>query len=258
MIRSSLRHAAPVIALALASFAGMGCSKDSSGSSAGSAGSASAAAVAPKPSASAATTAPAKATAAALAKPAAAPPVKLSLPVEKQQPVPKEWIELKDESKGFDFSVPAGTTGAQKTVNGTLVYMADMPPPAKIGLLVVASPKPIKDLIDDVDDIIAKVLDEKNVKVVGTQSAIADGFMLIEFTSQDTTSGTPDHWKCLLATNAPNSSYVLIVGSPESEFKADLPTIDEIWGSFDMIKPAAAGDAPADPGAAPADHDSPQ
>ena len=248
MIRSKLFHAMPIVALALASAAQVGCKNDPKPVPAAAT---SAAAVVATPSA--ALTASATASAKPMAAPAgsaAATLAKTSLPLAKQQPVPKEWIELKDESKGFDFSVPAGTKGAQQDANGTLVYMAMVPPPMKIGIVVLASSKPIKALADDADDIIAKVFEETNVKVVGTTNAIADGFQLIEFTSQDTKDATSkSHWKALMATNGPDSSYIMIVGSPETEFKANEPTIDEVWGSFDMLKAAPAADSAEAPAA---------
>jgi hypothetical protein len=46
----------------------------------------------------------------------------------------------------------------------------------------------------------------------------------------------------LVATDV-TDNYILLVGSPESEFAANEAKIDTIWGSFDMLSGGASGES---------------
>jgi hypothetical protein len=43
-----------------------------------------------------------------------------------------------DDAKGYEFQVPQGTKDAQETKDGVDVYMANVPAPYEIGVMVVA------------------------------------------------------------------------------------------------------------------------
>ena len=201
----------------------------------------------PKPAPATATTPP---TAAAVTpKAAAAKPDKLhkkSLPAAAQpRPVPEDWTELSDDTRGFSFSVPKGSTGSGQDKGGVGVYLGVLPPAqAKIGLMVVAY-KDAKKTLDELEtqssDLISKVFEEANVKKGATKD-ISNDYRLTEFTSEDAKTKDKSHWKALQATDV-TDNYIMIVGSPESEFKINEPTIDEIWGSFDMFSGGASGDS---------------
>ena len=102
----------------------------------------------PKPSASAATkAAPKKAPAA--------------------NPVPADWIRMYDDVKGYEFMVPKGTEHKSETVDGVDVYMASVPAPYEIGVMVVA----FKDKTIGKDELlkraenILKAMEEKDIKI---------------------------------------------------------------------------------------------
>jgi hypothetical protein len=111
-----------------------------------------------------------------------------------------------------------------------------MPPPATIVTAVLASKMSLEDLGAQADDFIAKFFEETNVQGQGQMQQFGP-FGLVEFTSQDANDGTPAHWKALLSSNGAGDSYIMIVGSPESDYAANLPTIDALWGGFDVLKP---------------------
>src|SRR6185436_12496275 len=53
-------------------------------------------------------------------------------------PVPADWIRMHDDVKGYEFMVPQGTKDAQDTKDGVDVYMANVPAPYDLGVMVVA------------------------------------------------------------------------------------------------------------------------
>ena len=215
----------------------LGCSKDSSG-----------AATTATPGA---TTAPAASGADAKDKKGktakGAPKAKKSLPADKQpHPVPADWTELTDNGRGFSFSVPTGSTGTAQDKNGVGVFLAVLPKPNDHVLTCVVAYKDAKKTLDDlgkdVENVITKVFEEQDPKVVKTTDITAD-YRLVELTSEDAKDKTQkSHWKALLATDV-TDNYEMIVGTPEAEFKANEPTMDEIWGSFDMFSGGASGES---------------
>src|SRR5204863_4739435 len=53
-------------------------------------------------------------------------------------PVPADWIRMHDDAKGYEFQVPQGTQDKQETKDGVDVYVAQVPAPYEIGVMVVA------------------------------------------------------------------------------------------------------------------------
>ena len=53
-------------------------------------------------------------------------------------PVPSDWVRMFDDAKGYEFYVPQGTKDHSQTVNGVDVYLATVPAPYEIGIIVVA------------------------------------------------------------------------------------------------------------------------
>jgi hypothetical protein len=205
-----------------------------------------------KPAAPPPASAPAAA-AAAPPKPGAAAPAagqkpaqKKSLPAAKQpRPVPTDWIELTDSVRGFSFSVPAGSVGNAEDKNGFLGFAAVLPKPYdKVVVMTFAfkdAKRSLDDLAHDAESILGKVLDEGDIKVTATKD-ITDDYRLLEITSADTKDKSKNHWKVLLATDV-TDNYILITGTPESEFAANEPTMDSTWGSFDMLSGGFSGES---------------
>jgi hypothetical protein len=243
MIKTSARTklAAAWISLFVVSAAGIvACSKDSAAPTAATT-TATTAATPPKASAAASAPAKDKKEAKATAK------AKKSLPADKQpHPVPTDWIELTDSTRGFSFSVPKGTTGNAQDKGGVGVFIAVLPKPTDHVLTCVVAYKDAKKTLDDlgkdVENVITKVFEEQDPKIIKTTDITAD-YRLVELTSEDAKDKTQkSHWKALLATDV-TDNYEMIVGTPEAEFKQNEPTIDEMWGSFDMFSGGASGES---------------
>src|SRR6266702_6138335 len=98
-------------------------------------------------------------------KPAAAAKTEKKAP--STNPVPADWIRMHDDAKGYEFQVPQGTKDAQDTKDGVDVYMANVPAPYDIGVMVVAfKDKTLskEDLIKKAEDIL-KAFEEKDIKI---------------------------------------------------------------------------------------------
>ena len=184
-----------------------------------------------------------KAAAGAKAKPDKAH--KKSLPAEKTRPVPADWTELSDDVRGFSFSVPSGSKGDAQDKGGVGVFVAVLPKPHDNVLTMVVAYKDAKKSLDDLEKdavtLITKVFDETGVKETGKKD-LTDDYRVIDFTSEDEKTKVKSHWKALLATDV-TDNYVMVVGTPEAEFKKNEPTIDELWGSFDMWSGGSNGDS---------------
>ena len=82
-------------------------------------------------------------------------------------PVPSDWVRMYNDTKGYEFYVPAGTKDASQTVEGVDVYLASVPAPYEIGVMVVA----FKDAKIGKDDLIKraenvlKAFGEKDIKM---------------------------------------------------------------------------------------------
>lgn len=184
------------------------------------------------------------------AKPAASPAASSSPKVaaakkdEKKAPsttpVPADWVRMYDDAKGYEFYVPQGTKDQSQTVDGVDVYLAAVPAPYDIGVMVVA----FKDKTLTKDDLlqraenILKGFEEKDIKI-DPPKQLSEDYSLVTFTSTDK-AGKPGKGKILVGTDV-TDNYIMIVGGELDKYAASEKTIDEIWGSFSMYSGGASG-----------------
>jgi ABC-type phosphate transport system substrate-binding protein len=161
-------------------------------------------------------------------------------PASKTIPVPADWITMSDDVKGYEFLVPKGTEHSTQTVNGIDVYIASVPEPNKIGVMVLAFKN--KNLTKD--DLLKSAqgalegMGEKNVKV-GEPTELSADYSVATYTSIDE-KGKPGKGKVLVGTDV-TDNYVMLVGTDADQYDANEKTIDEIWGSFGMYSGGASG-----------------
>jgi hypothetical protein len=147
-----------------------------------------------------------------------------------------------NDSKGYEFYVPAGTKDESQTVDGVDVYMANVPAPYDIGVMVVA----FKDKTLTKDDLvkraenILKSLDEKDIKIDAGKE-LSEDYSLYTFTSTGK-DGKPGKGKILVGTDV-TDNYIMLVGGELDKFAASEKTIDEIWGSFGMYSGGSSGNS---------------
>jgi len=187
---------------------------------------------------------PAPNTASATPKPSGSPAASTPKPNEKKppsaNPVPADWVRMFDDVKGYEFMVPQGTQHESQTVDGVDVYMASVPAPYDIGVMVVAfKDKSLTkdDLLKRAEDIL-KSLDEKDVKIESAKE-LNDDYSLATFTSTGK-DGKAGKGKILVGTDV-TDNYILLVGGDADKFGANEKTIDEIWGSFGMYSGGSSG-----------------
>ena len=157
-------------------------------------------------------------------------------------PVPSDWIRKHDDAKGYEFQVPQGSKDAQDTKDGVDVYMASVPAPYDIGVMVVAfKDKTLskEDLIKKAEDIL-KAFEEKDIKI-DPPKELSDDYSLCTFTSTGK-DGKPGKGKLLVATDV-TDNYIMFVGGDADKFAANEKTIDEIWGSFGMYSGGFSGNS---------------
>jgi hypothetical protein len=158
---------------------------------------------------------------------------KKALPPSKVVPVPANWIAMVDEQKGYGFKVPEGTEHHTENVNGTDVFMAKTPEPSSVSVIVIA----FNDKTLSKDDLLKYAsgflegLEEKDIKV-GAATELSDDYSLATISSVDK-EGKTTKGKVLVATDV-SDNYVVLLGTPEAEYKENEKIIDEIWGSFTM------------------------
>lgn len=189
---------------------------------------------------------PATTTATATPKPATSPAANAPKPNEKKppttNPVPTDWVRMFNDVKGYEFYVPAGTKDQSQNVDGVDVYMASVPAPYEIGVMVIA----FKDKSLTKDDLIKraenvlKSMDEKDIKI-DTPKEISEDYSLATFTSTGK-DGKPGKGKILVGTDV-TDNYILLVGGDADKFGANEKTIDEVWGSFGMYSGGASGNS---------------
>src|SRR4029077_20475040 len=112
----------------------------------------------------AASTSPAAKPAASTSTASASPKAEKKAP--SNNPVPADWIRMHDDAKGYEFQVPQGTKDKSDTKDGVDVYLASVPAPYDIGVMVVAfKDKTLSkdDLIKKAEDIL-KAFEEKDIK----------------------------------------------------------------------------------------------
>lgn len=157
-------------------------------------------------------------------------------------PVPSDWIRMYDDVKGYEFMVPQGTTHKSETVDGVDVYMAGVPAPYDIGVMVVAfkDAKLTKDDLIKRAENILKSLEEKDIKMEPVKE-LNDDYSLVTFTSTGK-DGKAGKGKILVATDV-TDNYIMFVGGDTDKFGANEKTIDEIWGSFGMYSGGSSGNS---------------
>ena len=157
-------------------------------------------------------------------------------------PVPSDWITMSDDVKGYEFMVPQGTTHKTQTVEGVDIYVAAVPAPYDLGVMVVA----FKDKTLTKDDLlkraenVLKALGEKDIKLEPAKELNED-YSLMTFTSTGD-DGKPGKGKILVATDV-TDNYIMFVGGEADKFGSNEKTIDEIWGSFGMYSGGSSGNS---------------
>lgn len=164
------------------------------------------------------------------------------LPENKVNPVPADWITMSDEVRGYEFKVPQGTQHKTETVDGVDVYVATVPPPYDIAVMIFAfKDKTLTkaDLMKRVEAVLAS-MGEKDVKVTDVQT-LSDDYDVASFSSIDK-DGKPSKGKALVGTDI-TDNYIVIVGTDGDKYAANEKTIDEIWGSFGMYSGGSSGNS---------------
>ena len=157
-------------------------------------------------------------------------------------PVPADWIRMYDDVKGYEFMVPKGTNHKSENVEGVDVYMADVPAPYELGVMVVAfKDKTLtkEDLLKRAENVL-KSLDEKDIKIEAAKE-LSDDYSLATYTATGK-DGKPFKGKILVATDV-SDNYILFVEGDSDKYAANEKTIDEIWGSFGMYSGGSSGNS---------------
>jgi hypothetical protein len=161
-------------------------------------------------------------------------------PASKTLPVPANWITMSDTSKGYEFMVPEGTQHKTDSVNGVDVYVATVPAPNDVAIIVFA----FKDKNASKEDLLKSAekalqgMGEKDIKI-GTPTELSDDYSLATISSVDE-KGKVTKGKVLVATDV-TDNYVMLLGTDADKFEANEKTIDEIWGSFSMASGGYSG-----------------
>ncbi len=164
------------------------------------------------------------------------------LPESKVNPVPADWITMSDEVRGYEFKVPQGTQHKTDTVDGVDVYIASVPAPYEIAVMVFA----FKDKTLTKDDLLKRVeavlasMGEKDIKV-GEATELSDDYSIATISSVDA-KGKITKGKVLVGTDV-TDNYIVMVGTDADKYSANEKTIDEIWGSFGMYSGGSSGNS---------------
>ena len=189
----------------------------------------------------AANTAPASSSPATKTSPAAGAP-KTEKKAPATNPVPADWVRMYDDVKGYEFMVPQGTEHKTQTVEGVDVYMASVPKPYELGVMVVA----FKDKTLTKDDLlkraenILKSLGDKDIKIEAPKE-LNDDYSLAAYTATGE-DGKAEKGKILVATDV-SDNFIMLVACDGATFASNEKTIDEIWGSFGMYSGGASGNS---------------
>jgi hypothetical protein len=180
------------------------------------------------------------ATPAAKASPAASPAAAKTVPAAKIVPVPENWVTMEDGQKGYSFEVPEGTEHHNERSNGVDVFIAALPKPSEVGVMVMAfkDPSLTKDDLVKVASGALEGLGAKNVKI-GNLTELSADYSLASYTALNE-DGKPVKGKVLVATDV-TDNYVMLVGAEEPQYQANEKIIDQLWGSFSMHSGGASG-----------------
>ena len=157
-------------------------------------------------------------------------------------PVPSDWVRMYNDAKGYEFYVPAGTKDSSQTVDGVDVYMASVPAPYEIGVMVIA----FKDKTLTKDELlkraenVLKSMDEKDIKIDPAKE-LSEDYSLATFTSTGK-DGKAGKGKILVGTDV-TDNYIVLVGGDADKFAVNEKTIDEVWGSFGMYSGGSSGNS---------------
>ena len=157
-------------------------------------------------------------------------------------PVPADWIRMHDDAKGYEFQVPQGTQDKQETKDGVDVYVAQVPAPYEIGVMVVAfkdKDASKEDLLKRAENVL-KAFGEKDIKMEPAKELNGD-YSIVTFTSTGD-DGKQGKGKILVATDV-TDNYLMFVGGAADKFGSNEKTIDEIWGSFGMYSGGFSGNS---------------
>ncbi len=159
----------------------------------------------------------------------------------KKIPVPENWIYVYDESKGYGFSMPEGSTGGQEGVDGVDTFVGATPAPTEAAVFVITF-KDKQMTKEDLLTVSVKFLEEMGETVKpGTLSGESDDYAVADATSTSKDGGK-SKWKILVGTDV-SDNYVMLVGTEESKYDAHKDIIDAIWGSFEMWSGGASGNS---------------
>jgi hypothetical protein len=164
-----------------------------------------------------------------------------ALPADKKVPVPANWVYYADEVKGYGFYLPEGSTGDSASVNGTDVFVAQVPSPSDVRVEVYAW----KDKTLTKEDLLKMTIDDMKEQgetvTAGTLQGESDDYALAEASSVDS-DGKKYKMKILVGTDV-TDNYVMVVFTPEDKYEANKAIIDQIWGNFEMYSGGASGNS---------------
>lgn len=157
----------------------------------------------------------------------------------KKVPVPDSWVYVYDETKGYGFSVPEGSTGGSETVDGVDTFVGATPAPSEAAIFVIAF-KDKEMSKDDLLDVAVKFLEGMGETVKpGSLTGESEDYSVAEATSTSADGGK-SKWKILVGTDV-TDNYVMLVGTEEAKFDSHKEIIDGIWGSFEMWSGGSSG-----------------
>ena len=153
----------------------------------------------------------------------------------KNNPVPESWIDIYDETKGYSFSVPEGTTGGSDTNGGVDVFVATTPTPSEIGVFVLAfKDKTLTkdDLIETARKFMVEMSEGKGTATMGSPKAESEDYSIVDAAIKN--EGKSNKARVLVGTDVTDNYIMILICENEEKFAANEKVIDEIWGSFEM------------------------
>lgn len=153
----------------------------------------------------------------------------------KNNPVPENWIDIYDETKGYSFSVPEGTVGGSDSQGGVDVYVAKTPAPAEIGVYVLAfKDKTLtkEDLIETARKFMVEMSQGTGTATMGSPRAESEDYSIVDAAIKN--GGNSNKARVLVGTDVSDNYIMILLCENEEKFAANEKVIDEIWGSFEM------------------------
>lgn len=148
-----------------------------------------------------------------------------------------KWIYVYNSKKGYGFYVPDGSTGEWGRVNNVDTFAGATPDGVGIFVFAWKDRRAGKEsLLEDAEAILNGM---GETVTTGKVIASSDLYALGEGSSVDQ-QGVNSKLKVLVGTDV-TDNYVLFVGTDADKYQSRLPTIDAIWGSFEMWSGGAGG-----------------